>query len=160
MLTANTAAQGILYDLPHVIETADQNIDAWKSAFAKVKFQVISAESPRRADLAKTFVALKGKVDFVVCLPTAKLYTAQTIEALLRASAEKNLPVVGFSQAFLNAGAAASVYASHESIGAQTAELVKKLVAGAKVVEDETARKVEIHTNARVMRVMGMRAAN
>ena len=28
VLTANTAAQGILYDLPHVIETADQNIDA------------------------------------------------------------------------------------------------------------------------------------
>jgi hypothetical protein len=34
------------------------------------------------------------------------------------------------------------------------------LAAGAKVVEDETARKVEVHTNTRVMRAMGLRASN
>jgi putative tryptophan/tyrosine transport system substrate-binding protein len=138
----------------------DQNIDAWKSAFAKEKFQVLTAEAAKRADVAKAFVPLKGKVDFVVCLPTARLYSAQSIEALLRASIEKNLPVIGFSQSFLQAGAAAAVYASHESIGLQTADLVRKLAAGAKVVEDETARKIELHRNVRVMRAMGMRASN
>lgn len=138
----------------------DQNIDAWKSAFAKQKFVVVTAESPRRADLVKTFVPLKGKVDFLVCVPTAKLYSAQSIEALLHASADKNLPVVGFSQSFLQAGAAAAVYASHESIGVQTAALVRRLAAGAKVVEDETAQKVELHMNTRVLRAMGLRASN
>jgi ABC-type uncharacterized transport system substrate-binding protein len=138
----------------------DQNIDAWKSAFGKEKFQVVTAEASKRADVVKAFVPLKGKVDFLVCLPTARLYTAQSIEALLRASVEKNLPVIGFSQSFLQAGAAAAVFASHESIGVQTADLVRKLAAGAKVVEDETARKVEVHTNTRVMRAMGLRASN
>jgi len=52
------------------------------------------------------------------------------------------------------------VYASHESIGVQTAELVRKLASGAKVVEDETARKVELRMNTRVMRAMGLRASN
>ncbi len=75
----------------------EQNIDAWKSAFAKEKFQVLTAEAAKRADVVKAFLPLKGKGDLLVCTPTAKLYSAQSIEALLLASVEKNPPVIGFS---------------------------------------------------------------
>jgi ABC-type uncharacterized transport system substrate-binding protein len=132
-----------------------KNATPWATAFIKRKFQVQVVECPRGADLVKTFLGLRNKVDFVLAMPIPKLYNTSTIEPLLRASLDHHLPVIGFSESFVQAGAMAGVYAPYEDLGMQTADIALKMANGAKMLEDETPHKLTVKTNQKVLRVMG-----
>ena len=127
---------------------------SWVTALKKRKIQVQVAECGRAADLLKVFLSLRGKVDAVLALPMPRLYNPATIEALLRASIDNHLGVIGYSEGFVAAGAMAGVYAPYEELGTQTADLVLKLVAGAKTADDETPKHLMVKTNPRILRLM------
>lgn len=127
----------------------------WTAALTKNKFQVQVVECGRSADLVKTFLSMRNKVDVVLAIPLPKLYNPETIGALLRASLDHHLPVVGYSESFVTAGAMAGIFPSYEDLGTQTADLVLKLLGGAKAVEDETPKHLVVKTNQKVVRMMG-----
>jgi putative tryptophan/tyrosine transport system substrate-binding protein len=127
----------------------------WVTALLKNKMQVQVAECPRPADLVKTFLALRGKVDMVLAIPIPKLFNPATIEPLLKASIEHHLPIVGYSESFVAAGAMAGLYAPYEELGTQTADMALKLISGAKALEDETPRHLVVKTNQKIQRLMG-----
>ena len=127
----------------------------WAAALKKQKIQAQVVECGRGADLVKTFLSLRGKVDAVLAVPIPKLYNPQTIEGLLRASLDHHLPVIGFSETFVTAGAMAGVYAPYEELGAQTADMVLRLIGGARALEDETPKHLTVKTNQKVVRLMG-----
>jgi len=138
-----------------IIVPSMQNGTALASALFKSKFQVKVVECARSADLVKTFLALRNKVDFVLALPIPKLYNSSTIGELLKASLDHHLPVVGFSESFVQAGAMAGVYAPYEELGSQTGDMVLKLASGVKSIEDETPRRLTVKTNQKVLRLLG-----
>ena len=73
---------------------------------------------------------MKGKVDFLLCFPDPDLYNPVTIKPLVMASLEGRLPLVGFSPAFVRAGAAAGIYPDYRETGRQTAEMAQRLLHG------------------------------
>lgn len=132
-------------------------IDA--TAVAKAKqlgfvLQVVDAASPE--ETIRALRSLKGKVDFVVCLPDSTMYNSATVKPLILASLESHLPMVGFSQNFVRAGAAIGVYPDFRDIGAQTGELAHRQLSGQAAVPEEGPRRLVIAVNQRVMRLLGM----
>lgn len=116
---------------------------------------VIDCEGPAR--LLKSFAEFKGKVDFVLCFPDPELYNAVTIKPLVLASLEDRLPLVGFSPAFVRAGAAAGIFPDYADVGRQSAEWALRLVRGEdRATEKESPRKVRIAVNERVVRLLGV----
>lgn len=116
--------------------------------------QVMECDGPAR--LLKAVAAMKGKVDFLLCFPDPDLYNPVTIKPLVMACLEGRLPIVGFSPAFVRAGAAAGIYPDYRETGRQTAEMAQRMLRGEDRGADEGPRKIQLAVNQRVARLLGV----
>ena len=116
-------------------------------------------DCPRPDGLIRSFLSLRAEVDFVWCPPDRTLYNGTTVKPLILASLENQLPVIGFSESFVHAGAAAGIYPDYAAVGAQTGELARKYLAGANAAITEVPAKLRIVANPRVVRLLGLRLA-
>lgn len=115
--------------------------------------QIVDCPSPKQ--LIEGLGSLRGKVDFVWCLPDRSLYPAPAVSALTLAAIRNGLAVIGFSEGLVRAGALAGFYPDYRDIGAQSAEAALKLVADGQP-RRERPRKFRTAVNDRVARVLGM----
>jgi putative ABC transport system substrate-binding protein len=120
--------------------------------------EVVECAGPR--DVLEAFGALRGRVDFVWCLPDSNLYPAAAIPPILLASIRNQLPVIGFSEGFVRAGAAVGFYPDYAEIGIQTAESVKRYLSRQELPRVESPRKVRMAVNDRVLRILGVERPN
>ena len=127
---------------------------ARKEGFTPV---VVDCASP--AQLLKAVAALQGKVDFVLCFPDAELYNPVTVKPLVLASLERRLPLVGYSPAFVRAGAAAGLFPDYRDLGRQAAEMALSLLRGEDRPWQESPRKILAAINQRVTRLLGVEFA-
>jgi putative ABC transport system substrate-binding protein len=109
--------------------------------------------------LLPVFLSLRKKVDFVICLPDGVLYNGATARPLIMASLENRLPIVGFSPAFLRAGAAVAIYPDYRGIGYQTADLIRRCLEPGDCACAEGPKKVNVALNAKILRLLGMEFA-
>ena len=130
--------------------------DALESRARKEGFTLLVVDCEGPARLLKAVAALKGKVDFLLCFPDPDLYNALTIKPLVMASLEQRLPLVGFSPAFVRAGAAAGIYPDYREAGRQTGDLALRLLRGEDRGAEETPRKIRLAMNQRVTRLLGV----
>ncbi|MBI4907353.1 MAG: hypothetical protein HY820_27255 [Acidobacteria bacterium] len=131
-------------------------VEAGLAAMAKqgsVPICVAECTGPER--LLGAFLSLRGKADVVVTGPDGSLYSSATIKPLILASLENRLPLVGFSAAFVRAGAAFGVYPDFRDVGAQTAELALQMLAARKG-QEEYPRKLVVAMNQKVCRLLGL----
>jgi putative ABC transport system substrate-binding protein len=132
-----------------------QSADAIEERARKDGFTAIVVDCDGPAHLLKALAQLKGRVDFLLCFPDPDLYNAVTIKPLVMASLESRLPLVGFSPAFVRAGAAAGIYPDYRDVGRQTAAMAMRLLRGEAGYLDEPA-KVRLAVNQRVARLLGL----
>jgi ABC-type uncharacterized transport system substrate-binding protein len=124
---------------------------AHKEGFVAV---VVDCDGPAR--LLKAVAQVKGKADFLLCFPDPDLYNAVTIKPFVLASLEARIPVVGFSPAFVRAGAAAGIFPDYREIGRQAAEAALERLRGGDGSPGESPRKVRVAVNQRVARLLGI----
>jgi ABC-type uncharacterized transport system substrate-binding protein len=120
--------------------------------------EIVECSSPR--DVLAAFADLRGRVDFVWCLPDNALFPSAAIPPILLASIRNQLPVIGFSEGFVRAGAAVGFYPDYADIGAQTAETVKRYLSKQDVSGVEPPRKIRMAVNDRVLRILGIERHN
>lgn len=65
-----------------------------------------------------------GTNDVILAIPDADALTPNVAKWLLYMAYQKEIPVIGFSKAFVDAGALGAVYTDPEQIGRQAAEIV------------------------------------
>jgi putative ABC transport system substrate-binding protein len=120
----------------------------------------IPCEGPK--EMLDALQGLRGQVDLVWCLPDRALYSPASITALILASIRNRLPLIGFSEGFVKAGAPVGFYASYREIGVQTAEAVRRFQEGRPPREKEAPRTIKTAVNERVLRLLGieLRAPN
>jgi putative ABC transport system substrate-binding protein len=121
----------------------------------RLGFSAIVFDCDGPANLLNAVAQSRGQVDFLLCFPDPELYNPVTIKRFMMASFEARVPVLGFSPAFVRAGAAAGIYPDYRDIGRQTGEMVLRRLRG----EDcgtETPRKTRIAVNERVARLIGV----
>src|SRR5262249_2302671 len=102
------------------------------------------ADCSRPEDLLQSFLSFEEAVDIVWCIPDSSLYISATVKPLLIASLERRLPLVGFSESFARAGAMMGIYPDFADIGRQTAELVRKWLAGEPFQAAQAPRKARV----------------
>jgi ABC-type uncharacterized transport system substrate-binding protein len=109
---------------------------------------------------AHAVASLEGKVDFLLCFPDPELYNAVTVKPLTLASLNARLQVVGFSPAFVRAGAAVGIYAGYRETGRQAAAMAPRLLRGEEPSAVEEPDKVRVSINQRVARLLGLEFRN
>lgn len=121
--------------------------------------EVADSSGPER--LLEAFLSLQGRADFVWCPPDAALFNATTVPPLLLESLRRRLPVVGFSESFLRAGAAAGVFPDYHAAGLQTGQLALRwLRVRPELPFRESCRSTRVGVNQRVARLLGLPLPN
>jgi putative tryptophan/tyrosine transport system substrate-binding protein len=132
------------------------SVDTLEARARREGFTLVWVECDGPTRLLKAMASLKGKVDFVLCFPDSDFYNSVTIKPLVLASLEDRLPLVGFSPAFVRAGAAAGIYPDYRELGRQVAELALRTIKSGERIADEGPVKVRVAVNQRVARLLGV----
>jgi ABC-type uncharacterized transport system substrate-binding protein len=122
-------------------------------------YQVQIFDCPGPKELLDTLGSLRERFDFVWCLPDSTLYQGPTVSAVILAAIRYRVPLIGFSEGLVRAGALVGFYPDYRDIGRQTGEAVVRQIQGLSLVPVEYPRKVKAAVNERVMRVLGVQHA-
>jgi ABC-type uncharacterized transport system substrate-binding protein len=117
--------------------------------------RVVDCPSPK--ELLDVFLSLKQHCDFVWCLPDIGLYSSATVKPLIMASLQNKLAIIGFSESFVRAGAAAGIYPDFRELGRQTGAAAEKYLAGQNLAARQQPAKFKVALNERVLRMIGLR---
>jgi putative ABC transport system substrate-binding protein len=121
------------------------------------RVQIFVCPGPK--DLLDALGSLGGGFDFVWMLPDSRLYQGPTVSAAILAAIRYRVPLIGFSEGLVRAGALVGFYPDYRDIGRQTGEAVIRQIQGLPPVPVEDPRNVRAAVNERVMRVLGVEHA-
>lgn len=92
----------------------------------------------------------------LLALPDTSIFNSQTIPSILLSAYRKRVSVVGFSQAYVKAGAVIALYSTPTQIAIQTAELAKQSLTGQDLPQPQYPRLFKVGVNPYVARSLGM----
>ncbi len=139
---------GMLYS-PRTQKTSEAVRKAGKGAGVE-----ITAVMTAREKFTDGLTELHQKeCDAVLMLPDTGVYDSTKVRALLIWGIRKKIPVFGFSESVVKAGAFAGQYSKNEEIGKLTGEMVVDLLKG------KTPDKIGLHYSNPVQRAVNLRTA-
>lgn len=100
--------------------------------------------------------------DVIVSLPDPLIFNKRTTRSILLSTYRKRKPLIGFSSAYVRAGALAAVYSTPAQIGKQTGELIMQLIQRNTINHLQTydAKYFSIDINYNVARSLGISLAS
>lgn len=150
----DSKAIGLLYD-PNKTGYLVKRI---REAAGKSSITLIAKgiHSPR--DAPSLIPDMKGNIDLFWMLPDITVITPETVEFLLLFSLENQIPILTFSDKYVELGALMSIGIDPFDIGSQAGEMAKKILSGRDVkdVQRVDARKAVISINLKIARKLGI----
>lgn len=107
-------------------------------------------------DVPRALQAMQNAVDVLWMLPDPAVAAPPTVEYLIRFSIQHRIPIVTFSRKYLEMGAVASLDVDPRDMGAQAAELVRRIVNEGASPGSEYARKTRLTVNRSAAEKMGI----
>ncbi|MCU7906702.1 MAG: hypothetical protein KZQ76_12820 [Candidatus Thiodiazotropha sp. (ex Epidulcina cf. delphinae)] len=99
---------------------------------------------------------LLDDIDILLAVPDTNIHNRSTVSNILLSAYRKRIPLIGFSSAYVKAGALAGVYSSPEDIALQVRDSIVTLFSGRSMPKmEQTADYFSILFNADVARSLG-----
>ncbi|MBI4757002.1 MAG: hypothetical protein HY778_16605 [Betaproteobacteria bacterium] len=111
------------------------------------------------AELPAALMRLLGEVQVLLALPDTAVLNSQTVAPVLLGAYRHGVPVVGFSPAYVRAGALLAVYTTPEEVGGQTADMLGHLLDTGILQSPQFPRQFRVGVNAHVGRALGIDVA-
>ncbi|MBS0543204.1 MAG: hypothetical protein JSR40_05625 [Proteobacteria bacterium] len=92
----------------------------------------------------------------LVALPDAGIFNGNTVQNVLLTAYRYRSPVLGFSAAYVRAGALLGLYSTPAQIGAQTAAVAARVLRGERLPAPAAPNQFEVGVNMNVARSMGI----
>lgn len=109
------------------------------------------------AELIPALEDLFGKTDVLLSLPDPLVFNAQTIPGLLLTSYHAGVPVIGFSPAYVRAGALAAVHSTPAQLARQVLEMLAPFAAGRGLPPPQYPRYFSVGANRHVAHSLGLK---
>lgn len=103
---------------------------------------------------------LLGESDVMLAVPDSIAFNSNTLPGILLASYRAGVPLIGFSPAYVRAGALLAVYSTPAQIGAQAGEMARQALAGMALPPPQFPREFEVGVNPHVARSLGLALAD
>lgn len=145
---------GLIYNPDNTEELAQNAIKAAEKKGVKL----IVRKTTKASYVPSELKDMADKIGAFWMLPDITLMTPESIELLLLTSMEKNIPILTFSDKYVEMGALVSVAVSPKDMGRQAGELAQKIIAGENKVDEKIifARKAVITFNKKVAEKLGI----
>ena len=146
---------GLLYDPAKTREFVQRA----RVAAEKIGIRLYAKEVNRPSDIPSLISDMKGKIDLFWMLPDVTVITPETVKFLLLFSLENKIPVLTFSEKYVELGTPISIGIDAFDIGCQAGEMVKRILSGTDVkdVQPVDARKEVISISPKIARKLGIR---
>lgn len=112
--------------------TSSQQLPQLEKAAAAAGMRLNIGTVAQREEVGVTLKRVLKDVDLLLALPDPVVYSRLTVINVLLSSYHKAIPVIGFSQSYVNAGALLALYTTPQQIGHQVAELMEAFFNGEK----------------------------
>ena len=99
--------------------------------------------------------ALDG-ADIFLAVPDPQVFNPNTVANVLMSTYRAHVPVMGFSPAYVRAGAALSLHTSPAQVGVQTAVLVRQFMQSGALPASQYSADFSVSVNERVAHSMGL----
>ena len=100
--------------------------------------------------------SLLPEVDVLLALPDPGVFNSQTAGNILTATYRRQIPLVGFSAAYVKAGALLALYSTPAQVGARGGELLRQALAGRPLPPPQSPREFAVEVNQNVARSLGL----
>ncbi|MGR9117695.1 MAG: ABC transporter substrate-binding protein, partial [Gammaproteobacteria bacterium] len=153
--------------LPHI-----KSIGVLTAEFSAVKLDTLRLEARLRnlkiinrtvtsvSELHKQLNELIVESDVLLALPDPVIHNRETVPYLLLTSYRYNVPVIGFSNAYVNAGAIAAVFSSPQQIARQIRELSENILVNKPEQKVYSPKYFSVTLNKNVARSLELRLAD
>lgn len=111
-----------------VAQTAAQT--EWAGAARALGLGFVPIPVPGGNDLFPALQAALPEVDALLLLPDPAVVNRGTIQNLMLTAYRQRVPVIGYSQALVEAGSLLAVYSTPQQIGQQAGEMIARMLSG------------------------------
>lgn len=148
---------GVLYSTP----TLGQLISI-KSSSNTQGFSINQELVSEPNELLSKLKNLLDSSDAILTIPDPSIYNRDTAESILLTSYRYQKPIIGFSQAYVKAGAIAAIYSSPRNIAQQTVELIQQFIATSNktLLAPQYPKYFSIEVNYQVARALAIAVEN
>ncbi len=100
--------------------------------------------------------SLLPDVDVLLALPDPMVFNSQTAGSILTAAYRRQVPLAGFSPAYVKAGALLALYSTPAQVGRRGGELLRQALAGRPLPQPQSPREFTVEVNQNVARSLGL----
>jgi putative ABC transport system substrate-binding protein len=145
---------GILYDPAKT----DVFVAKAHNAATLMGIELVTTEVHSSREAVAAIDTMKGKVNLLWLLPDITVVNPATIDLLLLSSIENKIPVLSFSEKYVEKGALISLEVDPVEAGRQAGEMVNRVLAGEDVhgIEEQDARGSILTVNMIVAKKLGI----
>jgi hypothetical protein len=118
-----------------------------------LKTSIVSNER----NIGEALSYILNDIDVLLALPDSRIHNSRTISHILTTAYHNNIPVIGFSSAYVKAGATAAIYTSPEDIARQLSDVVLEFIFNGHINRRlQHATYFSISVNFEVARSLGL----
>ena len=131
------------------------HVPAFEKAVKEYGMNLAVAEGDH-GSLFEALQRLLANSEVLLALPDPAVFNSQTAANILTAAYRRQVPLVGFSPAWVKAGALLALYSSPAQIGERGAELLRLSLAGKTLPPPQWPREFTVSVNRDVARSLGL----
>lgn len=105
--------------------------------------------------ISTALARLLGESELLLALPDPSIFNAGTIHNILLSALRAQQPLIGFSEAYVRAGALAAVYSKPQQVGHQAGTIAAQTIAGAPLPPPQHPKAFSVSVNPTVARTLG-----
>lgn len=91
-------------------------------------FDLQIAEVTSAEQIGKQIRMLSDRIDVLLALPDPTVFNSKTLAGILLTTYRNRIPVIGFSEGMIKAGAIAGIYSSAQTVGTEAADASLRLL--------------------------------
>ncbi|HRP75582.1 MAG TPA: ABC transporter substrate binding protein [Rhodocyclaceae bacterium] len=119
-------------------------------------FEVVVREIKSDRELFAAMQQIMSRPAVLLAVPDGEIFNSHTIQNILLTSYRQRSPVVGFSPAYVRAGALLALYATPAQIGKQAADAISSVLNGGRLPPPSHSHEYEVGVNLTVARSLGI----
>jgi len=117
----------------------------------------LNAKSIRSAEtLFDALENILSNSDVLLVVPDSEIYSANNVRNILLTSYRHKVPLIGISQAYVNAGALGAIFSTPEQLAAQAAEMAVSFARNRQLPAPQPPASFSIALNQQVARSLGI----
>ncbi|ENO90670.1 ABC transporter substrate-binding protein [Thauera linaloolentis] len=131
-------------------------VENLQRAAKSANFEVMHAHLANDDELFPALEHVLSRPGVLIATPDPVVFNRYTVQNILLATFRRRSPVLGFSDAYVRAGALLGLYSTPAQIGEDAADAVRGMLAGSPPSPVSGPKRFEVGVNDRVARALGL----